>query len=201
MAEWAVPKLWPGKRVFVVAGGPSFTPEHAEMLRGRPVIAVNSAWRSVPFCDVLIFGDARWWRQIGRNTTKDFKGEIVGTCAGDMGAPVRMLQRLHPPRWASDPRFVSMRWTTITGALNFADHAGASDIVICGLDGKLATDGTRHHHGEAYPWPLKADSFANHAAELASVAPAIAKRGITVTIANPDSLADCWPKAKLETLL
>ena len=207
---WSVPRDWPGETVFIVAGGPSFTLDHAARLRGRRVIAINSAWHTTPSADLLFFGDARWWNgncragtwpDCGRNTTSGFKGLIV-TCADTVHDDrVLKLRKEAPPKWTPDPSKVTMNWSSVTAAMNIADHAGAARIVLCGLDGKVGPAGKRHHHGARYPWPLKPDSFDRHAEEFASVAPAIARRGIAVFIANPDSRHDCWPRLSLEDVL
>lgn len=58
---WTPAALFKGEPVFCVACGPSLTPEIAAKLKGRRVIAVNSAVYAVPFADVLLFTDAGWF--------------------------------------------------------------------------------------------------------------------------------------------
>lgn len=201
MQIWSVPRLWPGDAVFVVAGGPSFTREQAELLRGRRVIAINSAWRTVPFADVLLFGDRRWWMELGQKTTGAFAGELVTTSNSVSDPRVRNLYKLAPPKWATDPRYLTMKWTTATAAVNFACHAGAAAVALLGLDGRDAPGGRRHNHDDRYPWPPRADSYQRHADEFKSVARAIAAQGVTVVNCSPGSAHDCWPKRPLEEML
>lgn len=58
---WTPEPLFAGETVFCVACGPSLTPETAEKLKGRRVIAVNNAVYAVPHADVLFFTDAGWF--------------------------------------------------------------------------------------------------------------------------------------------
>lgn len=207
---WRVPREWVGEVTFIVAGGPSFKPHHAELLHGRKIVAINSAWISVPWADVLLFSDQRWWngdadktiwQEAGKFTTSDFKGRIVTTSMHVRDKRVLRLTAIRPPRWATDPRFLTVRWSTVTSAINYAWHAGSRLVVICGLDGKIGENGERHHHGSIYPWRLKPESFDKHASEFASIAPVLEKRKMRVLNANLDSRHDVWPRVKLEDIL
>lgn len=58
---WTPEPLFKGETVFCLACGPSLTPEIVEKLKGRRVIAVNSAVYKAPWADVLLFTDAGWF--------------------------------------------------------------------------------------------------------------------------------------------
>ena len=59
---WAVPPIWRGATVVCLGGGPSLTAADAAQCRGRArVIAINDAYRLVPWADLLYFCDYRWW--------------------------------------------------------------------------------------------------------------------------------------------
>lgn len=60
---WTPEPLFKGETVFCVACGPSLSDDIADNLRGRRVIAVNSAVYKVPQADVLFFTDAGWFEQ------------------------------------------------------------------------------------------------------------------------------------------
>lgn len=55
---------WAGRKVAVLASGPSLTTKDCDLVRdaGLITIAVNSAWMAAPFCDVIYAGDARYWK-------------------------------------------------------------------------------------------------------------------------------------------
>lgn len=72
-----VTRRWQGETVFIVASGPSLTPQVVETLKGikagARVICVNDAYKLVPFADVLYACDASWWNY--HNGCPDFVGE------------------------------------------------------------------------------------------------------------------------------
>ena len=55
MIPWSVPRIWEGKTVTVLAGGPSLTElvVDAVCTSGCPSIAVNTSYRRAPWADVL----------------------------------------------------------------------------------------------------------------------------------------------------
>lgn len=193
---WSVPRQWPGQTVFIAAGGPSLTRETAKTLRGRRVIAINSAWQIVPEADYVFFADGRWWQKFKP------KFEGIGVTTSDIMVPnVLRLKKVEPFALSTDPRNLALRKTSVTGAINMAVHLGASRIVLLGVDGKLASDGRRHNHGDKYPWPMRKGCFDDHAAEFAKIAPSAVKMGVEIINANPDSAIAVWPRMKLEDCL
>jgi hypothetical protein len=58
---WTPEPLFRGETVFVVASGPSLTPEVADSLRGHRVITVNGSAYLTPWADVLFFTDSGWF--------------------------------------------------------------------------------------------------------------------------------------------
>ena len=58
----SVPCRYPGQRIVVAATGPSLTPEVAALCRSEIVIAVNDAYRLMPWAAVLYACDAGWWQ-------------------------------------------------------------------------------------------------------------------------------------------
>src|SRR6185503_19111154 len=57
----------------VAATGPSLTADVAEQCRGHRVLAVNDAYRRIPFAEALYAGDADWWEV--HAGCPDFAGE------------------------------------------------------------------------------------------------------------------------------
>lgn len=68
---WTPEPLFKGETVFCVACGPSLTHEIAGKLKGRKVIAVNSAIYVVPNADVLFFTDAGWFEAFNEDSKRD----------------------------------------------------------------------------------------------------------------------------------
>lgn len=53
------------KTFVCIASGPSLKPEDCLLVKdaGLPVIAVNSSWEMVPWCDHIYAGDHQWWQE------------------------------------------------------------------------------------------------------------------------------------------
>lgn len=193
---WTVPREWAGETVFILAGGPSVLEEDLSLLRGRRVIAINSAWHTWPKADVLFFGDARWWTSY---QPKGFRGLLV-TVANLAHPGPKRLGKTKPEQVSFDPQFVSMQASSVTGAINLAMHYGSKRIVLLGVDGQ-EVDGRRHHHGVRYIWAVKPTAFEKHAAEFRLIAPSIARVGVEIINCSPVSTLKIWPKATLESCL
>lgn len=201
MPMWSVPRDWEGLTAILVAGGPSverYKPLD-RVLRGRKVVAINSSFEDAPFADVLIFGDARWWRHNERNVRKRFKGEIV-TIAAIKSDGVKQCRKSNPPGLSADPCELMMRRTTATAAINFLAHKGVSRIIALGFDGKRSPDGRTHHH-PAHPWPQRPDCWVEQRKDLETIAKPLRKLGIELVNASPGSVLDLWPIVDLREVL
>ncbi|MER9937423.1 methyltransferase domain-containing protein [Mesorhizobium sp. M0088] len=193
---WTVPREWAGETVFILAGGASVLDLDLSPLKGRRVIAINSAWKTYPQADVLFFADTRWWTKYH----PEFGGLIVTTCAWS-DKRIKNLKKIAPAKGISTkPDALALETTSVTGAINLAGHFGASRIVLLGVDGQIVK-GQRHHHTDAYPWSFKADSFGKHAKEFEAIAPSVRAAGVEIINANPASAIDVWPKIPFQEVI
>lgn len=190
---WTAPRWWEGETVFVLASGPSVNDLDLSPLIGRRVIAVKSSHLTWPRADILFFADGRWWRDPALRP-KDFDGLIVSTATEVRDARVKLMKKMPPHALAEERHAVALARTSTTGAINLAVHMGAARIVLLGVDGKVAADGTRHCHGRKWPWPLKDGCFDQQAAEYAAIAPSAARLGVEILNANPASAIAVWPR-------
>lgn len=186
---WRIEPEWRGDIAIVLAGGTSALSQDLSLLRGHRVIAINSAWTTWPAADVLFWADAKWWQHFG---ALGFAGRKV-TCSKYPARDTLQLKKVPPPGLATDPGKVTMKHTSLSGAIGVAVHLGVRAIVLLGADGKVGPGGRRHNHAAAYPWPLKPGCFDLHAAELRGLVEPLRKRGITVINASPGSAWDIWP--------
>lgn len=193
---WVIPQDWPGETAYIVAGGPSAGTQPLHLLADRLVIAVNCSWAAVPRAQYLFFGDSRWWQAYRRELLQWFHGCIV-TCSDIRHERVLRLRKLMPPQLASDPSSVTMRRTSLSGAISLAIHLGARRLVLLGADGKPSADGAMHHHAP-HPWPQRRGCWKEQTDELVALSSRIADRGITVVNASPGSALKCWPVVTLE---
>jgi hypothetical protein len=196
-----------GSAAFIICGGPSVDEQNLELLRGHTVVVVNSSFRRVPWADVLLFADSRWF---GWNKDKlpDFRGRVVTVFDNN---PIRkypphfeQYRKSRPPELSRDPNALSLARTTVTGAINYLGLRGASPIVTLGLDLKAAVDASgkrKTHHHEPHPIPSMKGSWERHNKELCSIVPSLKAMGIEVINASPGSACSAFPIVTLEEAL
>jgi SAM-dependent methyltransferase/ADP-heptose:LPS heptosyltransferase len=196
---WSIARDWQGETAFVIAGGPSVKHLDLSPLKGRKVIVINSAHLTYPDADILFYADQRWWTDLG--SKEAFRGRVVTTSGGGPRDVKRFL-KIDPCKGiATDPTQLALSRTSVTGAINLAVHLGCTRIVLLGVDGRVAPDGQRHHHGAAYPWAMVKGCFDHHAAEFKAIAPSLSRLGVEVINANPDSAIDVWPKVPFQEVI
>jgi hypothetical protein len=196
---------WAGETAFLVCGGPSFAAvDPEEVLRGRRVMAVNSSCYSVPFADILFFGDERWELE-NRSAVKTFPGRVLSSTYGTQHC--NYIEFLHRPRpsdvpvgLSDDPSEAWLRHTSVRGAINVLCHLGVKRIVTLGLDGGPDISGKTHHHSP-HPWGMNRDIWGLQREELSHVAPALEARGVELLNASPGSKIPFWPIVNLEGVL
>lgn len=154
----------------VAATGPSLTPEIAEKCKS-PVIAVNDAWRLIPWADVLYAADPAWWA-ISRPRSKwhRWDGGEFWSCTADNGKmpPDRKQAfdkldvsiKIHKGRegntFSTDPEWLHFGRNSGFQAINLAIHLGAKEIRLVGFD-MQKTGGKAHFFG-SHPKELCNDS-------------------------------------------
>jgi hypothetical protein len=202
---WPVPREWEKECCFIIGGGPSVLGVDLEALRGRRVIVINSSVYAVPWADFLYFGDWRWWHEPdNRAAVASFRGRVVTVsrmCSEDK--KVLMCRATKPPGLAHERDSLVQKWTSLTAATNLAAHlvGPGGTIVWLGADGKSAADGRAWHH-KPHRWPLKAERYDRHRADLASMVEPLRTMGITLWNASPGSAyADLWPVISLQDVL
>ncbi|ESY72526.1 hypothetical protein X740_33225 [Mesorhizobium sp. LNHC221B00] len=191
---------WEGETVFVLAGGPSVLDLDLSLLKGRRVIAINSAHLSYPDADALFYADSDWWTRVGVREPA-FAGEIFTTNALGGPAAVNRLVKVDAGGISASPGRIRISATSVSGAINIATLRGAGRVVLLGVDGCFGPGGRRHHHGANYPDPVRKGSFDRHRRELEGLAPSIAALGVEVINCSPVSHVTCWPRMSLPEAL
>lgn len=195
-------RRWAG-RCIVAASGPSLTEEVAGMCRGERVIAVNDAYRLLPWADVKYACDAAWWQIHRRNVLSgecwtshslspknDKRNMTEGFCviAGRDGAG-----------FSRDPAFIHYASNSGFQAVNLAILFGADPIILVGFD--MREVGGKSHFFGRHKAPLRdhaqfgvwCTKFAK-AAELLNGTPRIIN-------ATPGSALTCFPMMPLAEAL
>ena len=191
----------------VAAPGPSLSPEAARAIHasGLPVLAVNDAYKRLPFADLLYACDAIWWHV--RDGAREFTGEKWSS----IGLPgrfmtndkrreqidygLRLVYGDDRPRFSTDPALIHYGSNSGFQAVNLALHLGARHIVLAGFD----MSGT--HFFGAHEQPLRVTgsyvSFIRAFNEAAKHLP----DGVRIINGNLISALHCFPKLELEHAL
>jgi hypothetical protein len=184
---------WRGQTAVVAAPGMSLTPEVAEACHGYRTIAVNDAWRRVPWADILYACDGPWWRH--HEGCPAFAGQRWSTHDTGNNDKTRIVQ-LYGVRvaygkpgdtFSTDPAVIHYGKNSGFQAVNMAILKGASRIVLVGFDMR----GT-HFFGE-HPKTLRnPTSFATFIRSF-TVASKSLPAGVSIINATPGSDMRCFP--------
>jgi hypothetical protein len=200
-----VPQLWPGATVVVAATGPSLTPEVAAQCREHRAIAVNDAWRLLPWADVLYSADAPWWTV--HKGVPDFAGARWSAHDTVTNNKRDVAERYHlhlvagkaGDTFSTDPGVIHYGGNSGFQAINLALLFGAARIVLVGFDMRVV-ETKRHFFGD-HPKPLRnsidyryfVPTFTNAARHLPA--------GVEILNATPESALTCFRYVPLEQAL
>lgn len=198
-------KRW--RRCVVAAPGPSLTPEVAAQVResGLPVVAVQDAYRLLPFADVLYGCDRRWWNE--REGCPDFQGEkwsshsVSASFEDNKDEAARrwglnLILGQDGETFAREPDVIHYGSNSGFQAVNLAIQFGATFIVLVGFDMRMV-GGKRHFFGD-HAAPLR--NTEDYSGFVTAFTKAAAKLPAHITIINctPGSALTCFPMMSLE---
>lgn len=112
-------------------------------------------------------------------------------------APSMSFVRRIPGNWFSDhPWAISCGGTSGYGALQLAFKKGARAITLFGFDYGASPSGQWHHNESHYHFGYNQhdDKWARFAASFSAAAPVLAKAGVRVLNASPNSAISVFPK-------
>lgn len=156
-----VPLLWPGETIAIVCRGPSYRKEEIEKAMGRArVIAVNDAYRDLPWADMLYACDPAWWDLYGPDHVWPIDGLFYEGAADFKGIKVTQNKDA-AEKWglsfipsnagatvSFNPKFINTGGNSGFQALNLAALLGASRIILYGMDMKVDENGRKHDFGD-----------------------------------------------------
>lgn len=190
----------------VAATGPSLTLEQALRCKGRRVIAVNDAWRLLPFADVLYACDREWW-DIHASDVQRFAGERWSSIGRDFVDDdkeasghaekygLALIEGAHGEGFCYEPGRIHYGHNSGFQAVNLAIQFGAKSIKLIGFD--MHRPGGRAHFFGDHPPGLSNDSpYALFISEFERAA-ATLKPGIEIVNCTPGSALTCFPAGEL----
>lgn len=202
-----VEPAWRGSPCIVAATGPSLTQAVVQRCFRAPgicQIAVNDAWRLMPWADMLYACDAAWWQ---RHECKDFRGEKWSShhANGNDKIAVAAKYGLHliagktQKGFSFDPTFIHYGGNSGFQAINLAILRGANPIILVGFD-MQSVHGVSHFFGE-HPKGLQRSynyqRFVPAFVEAAKLLP----RDIQILNATPSSALKCFPSVTIDEAL
>lgn len=208
-ALWSVPPLFEGRRVFVIATGPSLRSDQVERVRdtGDPVVVVNNGYEYAPWADLLYACDRKWWdayRHLGKlGGPGNARFEGIKISLEETAYPdVRRIGNGGTFGYDDRTDHVRTGKNSACQAVHVAAHARARIIVLLGCDCAAPAVGPSHCFGE-HDWRRNAgpSPYAEFMNGWRALAPELAARGVRVLNASPGSAIDCFTQAGLDEAL
>lgn len=193
---WRIPRIWPGRTVYILGGGPSLKLVDVDRLRGQRVIAVNNAYQIAPWADVLFFGDCRWlkWHEGG---VRKFSGLKITTCDQHLSIlgealRIRVVKKKNAPAGLfRDPSMLAWNANSGACAINLSVYLGAVRIVLLGFDMRKI-DGQGNWHAD-HPNGPNHDPYGKFLARFPAIAASLQGMGVECINATPGSALTVFP--------
>lgn len=204
MPKWVPGEKWKGEDAYIIGGGDSlrFQNFNWELLRGKNTIGCNSALiLGSGICKIMLFGDIRWWHQLGRDEAEKYGGMVVGCNPKlkDDQTPWLLTMERHGRAREFGTEFPA--WGDNTGclAVNLALILGAQRVFLLGFDMQLGPTGRANWHTLRYEknTPAVYPKFIAHFKDMAKSLPKVFP-GREVINVNDDSKLVCFPQVSLE---
>lgn len=191
--SFAVPRMFEGETVAVLATGQSMSQEVADSVRELPCIAVNDAFRLAPWAAMLIAADKRWW---------DANPEAMGFAGLKISSQPGAVNYLRPSGsmgFDPDPSRIRTGGNSGYQAVHVAIQAGAKRILLLGFD----------MHGTHYFGPhtkkVGGRALGNPNPEKFRVwldrFGGLANRGAEIINCTPGSALGAFPMARLDEVM
>jgi hypothetical protein len=193
----------------VAATGPSLTPDVADACRGQNIIAVNDAYRLLPFAQMLYACDAKWWEV--HKGCPDFQGEkwsshgLPGRVRHNDKTEVAARYGLHlvagqdGEEFSLDPEVITYGSNSGFQAINLALLLGAKRIVLVGFN-MQAVNGSRHFFGDHGRGLRNTSSYSNFIRAFERAARKLPPE-IQIVNATPNTALRCFRMMPLEKAL
>lgn len=196
-----VNRIFKGETIFIIGGGPSLKSFDFDRLKIKKSIAINKAFFSVPYADVLYWTDARVYGWYKRDID-NFNGlKYTIGLNREYNDNITVLRKGNKFGLEEKPDALAHGNNSGYAAINLAYHLGASKIVLLGFD-MVTTEHESHFH-DGYPTRKTKNSTyeTQFIPAFPHIAGALKNKKIKVYNANPRSLLDCFPKITIDQAL
>lgn len=201
--------VWHGQAAIIAATGPSLTADVAEACRAAQargthrVVAVNDAYKLLPFADVLYACDAAWWDV--HKGCPEFAGEKWSTHGSenhndksDAAAKWKLsiVAGTSGRAFSTNPSQVVYGMNSGFQAINLALLFGANPLVLVGFNLGVPIGRPRHFFGR-HPRPLQNSVAYSSFIPCFEAAAKALPAGVRIINATPDSALRCFPMREL----
>lgn len=198
-----------GQLATVVGGGPSLRGFDFTQLKGKSnIIAINAAFKHVPFADACFSEDVRFIEEFGPRLN-EFPGHVIWHCLKGIDPErgrkacqkVTIIRELRDDKyWSKDLSSLSFSSNSAVGAINLAEILGCSGIWLLGIDCRAEGMFMENYHTE-YPqgWQVTSSLAMNWKSDFEHWVYPNCKVPI-MNVINPayPSTVQCWPTCTLE---
>lgn len=196
---FVIPRVFPGATIAVAACGPSLTRTQLDRCRGKAdaLIVVSDAFRLAPWANLLHSCDAGWWHHANNRDALNFAGAKTTLDDSTVFPDVLLIGTGETEGFEADPAKVATGGNSGYQAVHIAAHLGAACIVLLGFDMGFTPGGATHFFGD-HPGDLQRKSpFPFFLKNFDTLAPELARRGVSVINCSPASRLECFPRAPL----
>lgn len=149
----SLPRTYEGQTVFVLGGGPSLNHTNLELIKKRPVIGCNDAFKLGSWVDWCVFADKRWFAWNETELTKWPNRERIVCCVPQLLEernvkwPWLKILRRDEARFGLSVEQDTLCWNRGCGgtAINVAYLLGANRVVLLGFDMRVVEDKHNWH--------------------------------------------------------
>lgn len=208
---YSLPRMYDGQTVFVLGGGPSIKHLNMKLVKDRPVVGCNDAFKLDPkgeWVDWLVFGDKRWFAWNREELALWPNRERVVCCVPQLldgvaeAWPWLKVLRRDEARFGLSVEQDTVCWNRGTGgtAINVAYLLGAPRIVLLGFDMRVVDS---EHNWHAYHQKEERPQIYQNSVRpfLKPMSDAMKVTGLQIANATPGSALDVFPIVRLEELL
>lgn len=197
-------RRWSG-RCIVAASGPSLTEAVAARCRGERVVAVNDAYRLLPWAEVKYACDQAWWEIHHKNvlsgerwTSHSLSPKNDKRAISDQ-LGLMVIEGRNGDGFSHDPAVIHYASNSGFQAVNLALLFGADPIILVGFDMR-EVDRKRHFFGN-HKAPLRdGHQFGPWIASFARAAKTLGDSPRIIN-ATPGSALTCFPMLPLDEAL
>ena len=205
IATETIEARWDRQLAVVAATGPSLTPEVAEQCQGHNCIAVNDAYRLLPFAQVMYACDAAWWNH--HKGCPDFAGEKWSSHAPGANDKaqvankygLRLVHGIQGQGFSLKSDLIHYGSNSGFQAINLAILFGATRIVLVGFD-MQRVNGKQHFFG-SHPAPLNRVTAFGRFVLAFKDAVKVMPKGIEIINCTPGSALTVFPLGNLSEVL